>query len=143
MTMDNLVISTQTPRARVVSHIYDGHVFQRGQNRTLKLIMGVDTQTWRIKIGTFIHPRKCRNAMKCLFVSGKAVFLTVRGSLVFSLLLLLCGDVESNPGPPKDGRQAARVTWQSTLDSFSADRRTSVDSTRSPFTARSPEPPHS
>ena len=50
---------------RVVSLEYGGHVFQRGQNRTLKLIMGVDTQTWRIKIGTFIHPRKCRNAMKC------------------------------------------------------------------------------
>ena len=62
--------------------------------------MGVDIQTWRIRIGTFIHPRKCRNALKCLFVSGKAVFSIVRGCLVLSLLLLMCGDVESNPGAP-------------------------------------------
>ena len=103
--------------------------------------MGVDIQTWRI--GTFIHPRKCRNALKCLFVSGKAVFSIVRGCLVLSLLLLMCGDVESNPGPPKDVRQGARVTRQSTLDTFSADRRTSVDSTRSPFAERGHEPPQS
>ena len=47
---------------------------------------------------------------------------------------MLCGDVESNPGPPKSTRQNERVTTrQSTLESFSSDRWASIEQSRFPF----------
>ena len=68
--------------------------------------MGVNIQIWRIRIGTFIQPGKSRNTLKCLYVSGKAVFSVFRVCLLVSVLLLMCGDVESNPGPARGGHQS-------------------------------------
>ena len=95
--------------------------------------MGVDIQVWQIRIGTFIQPRKCRKDVDKLFLSRKSLFLAVRICLVLSLIML-CGDVESNPGPPKSTRQNERVTTrQSTLEAFSSDRRASIEQSRFPF----------
>ena len=71
----------------VVSLDNGGHVFQRGQNLVSKLIMGVDLQTWRIRIGTFVHPRKCRNALKCLFGSGEGCIFDCQGMFGTAILL--------------------------------------------------------
>ena len=109
--------------------------------------MGVDKQTWRLRIGTYVQPRKCRNVLNKLYVSGKAVFGFVRMTLVFSLLLMLCGDVEPNPGPSKPVRQSDRVTTRQSTLSFSADRRASVEPTGppvgSPFSGGVQERPQS
>ena len=61
------------------------------------------------------------------------------------LVLLMCGDVESNPGPARGGHQSQSqtgrpVTRQSTLESFSMDRRTSIDQPRSPLLGGGREP---
>ena len=119
-----------------------GHVFQRGQNLS---IMGVDIQVWRIRIGSFIQPRKSRNALKCLYVSGKSKFSVLRVCLRFSVRLPMCGDVESNPGPARGGHQSQSqafrpVTRQSTLESFTMDRRASIDPPRSPLLGGGREP---
>lgn len=104
--------------------------------------MGVDIQMWRFRIGNFVQPRKCRSALNKLYVSGKAVFGLVRMTLVFSLLLMLCGDVESNPGPPKQVRQSDRVATRQSTISFSADRRASVEPMRGPVGSLFPERTH-
>lgn len=71
--------------------------------------MGVDVSTYRVRIGSFVpcrQPRKSRNA-RFSFASAFArsmcprpIFLLLCS--VISLILLCCGDVESNPGPKID-----------------------------------------
>ena len=68
----------------------------------LKSKMDVDIQTWRLKIGVFVQPNKCRKDMRSIYVPGRCILTIMRIYLLFSVLVVnLSGDVELNPGPPK------------------------------------------
>ena len=81
--------------------------------------MGVDIQTWRLKIGVFVQPNKCRRTMRSIYVSGRCVLTIMRIYLLFVVLVLnLSGDVELNPGPPKGSEKPSEPrtrTRQQTL----------------------------
>lgn len=71
--------------------------------------MGVDVLTYRVRIGSFVPCRQPRNSRNARFSFASAfvrslcprpIFLLL-GSVI-SLILLCCGDVESNPGPRID-----------------------------------------
>ena len=85
--------------------------------------MGVDIQTWRLRIGLNCQPNKHRNIFRCLTVSGRGLLTIIRIYVLFSVLVInLSGDVELNPGPPRE----ARRTRQQTLSfSMPSDRRLS------------------
>ena len=62
--------------------------------------MGVTLQQWRIRIGSFVQlGPKLRFVPSMLVIRGRTLTLTLRCTLVMAILLLLCGDVEVNPGP--------------------------------------------
>lgn len=63
--------------------------------------MGVDIDTWRARVGCFIQPRKWRSSLRALHVPGFAVSVCLRLVLCLALLVILGGDLEMNPGPPK------------------------------------------
>ena len=67
--------------------------------------MGVSLAIYRMRIGCFVMPRRSRSAVKTLRVSRVVVSTTVRAVLFLSMLVLLGGDVEVNPGPPKSQKQ--------------------------------------
>ena len=71
--------------------------------------MGDDIKAWRMRIGTFSQPRKCRKDVDKLFLSRKSLFSAVRICFMLSLIMV-CGAVESNPGPLKSTHQNERVT---------------------------------
>ena len=56
--------------------------------------MGVDIVLWRVRIGTFIQPVKCRSRIPVLTVSGMSLYIR---ALLF--LLLAVYGVETNRGP--------------------------------------------
>ena len=56
--------------------------------------MGVDIVLWRVRIGTFIQPVKCRSRIPVLTVSGMSLYIR---ALLF--LLLAVYGVETNPEP--------------------------------------------
>ena len=64
--------------------------------------MGVGIQQWRVCIGRFVQPNKCVEHMNVLIVPNG---LKTRSQLTLKLvtclaaILLMCGDIESNPGP--------------------------------------------
>ena len=58
-----------------------------------------------MRIGCFVMTRRSRNAVKTLRVSRVVVSTTVRAVLFLSMLVLLGGDVEVNPGSPKSQKQ--------------------------------------
>lgn len=60
--------------------------------------MGVSVEQWRIRIGSFMMPRKCKIQVKTLKL--KYVSLSIRILLFY---LLLAEGVEANPGPQTRG----------------------------------------
>ena len=74
--------------------------------------MSVDTALWRVRIGTFSQPRKVKSRLKTLRVAWKSVSLAMR--LFLCMSLLVCGDIEANPGPKNTG-SASRSTRQTSL----------------------------
>ena len=62
----------------------------------------IDIVLWRCRVGTFIPKQKCAKTHVSVLVLGLGRNCVV-GVFLLSLLLL-CGDVESNPGPPKQSR---------------------------------------
>ncbi|KAK6182019.1 hypothetical protein SNE40_009788 [Patella caerulea] len=58
--------------------------------------MFIDIAAWRIIIG-FYHRKT--STLKCKSPIIKSSNLTLSVFVIFSMLLVLCGDVESNPGP--------------------------------------------
>ena len=61
--------------------------------------MGVDILIYRCRIGTFVMPLKCRTCIHGIRLSKGKIRLCVRALVALSLLLVVSGDVESNPGP--------------------------------------------
>ena len=67
--------------------------------------MGVDINVYRIRIGLFSMPRKCRFKLDTLCFARATVSNVLRLTLFISILLALGGDVETNPGPTRPQRQ--------------------------------------
>ena len=66
--------------------------------------MGVDIAMWRVRIGCFCQPNRSVNRLRVLTLpksTYKLCFMCVRATMCLSIMLMLCGDVEINPGPPK------------------------------------------
>lgn len=70
--------------------------------------MGIDIDQWRSKIGCF-HLKPKNKATNAWLYSNESAYLGLRRSLLFiklflciSLLLIMSGDVEVNPGPTKN-----------------------------------------
>ena len=90
--------------------------------------IGNDIQTWRLKIGVFMQPNKCRKALRSIYVSGRCILAIMRIYLLFSVLVVnLSGDVELNPGPPKPSEHRTRTRQQTLSFAGGADRRTSLE----------------
>ena len=71
---------------------------------------------WRSRIGTFTQPVCKHLKMAGIRVSKQTVTLTLRALLGCGLLLIISGDVESNPGPTGGDKQPRSVqTLQTTL----------------------------
>ena len=95
--------------------------------------MGVDIQTWRLKIGVFVQPNKCRKAMRSIYVPGRCILTIMRINLLFSVLVVnLSGDVELNPGPPKLSEPRTRTRQQALSFAGGADRRISSGTSSGP-----------
>ena len=61
--------------------------------------MGVDIEAYRARIGTFWMPCKKKNKVSELKIPSKYICAGVRLFSLFGLLLVMGGDVETNPGP--------------------------------------------
>ena len=59
-------------------------------------MMGVDLYTYRLRIGSFSQPSRCKFRMRTLSVSSNRICLCIR-VVLFVLLVAQC--VEHNPGP--------------------------------------------
>ena len=84
--------------------------------------MGVETGLWRARIGLFVQPRKCLSRAKTLCLPKGLFTMSVR--LFLFTALLTCGDIESNPGPPKypPNQPNQRQTRQTSLSFAHQDR---------------------
>lgn len=65
----------------------------------------VDIVQYRMRIGTFSMPAKHKSVFRCLRLSGRVASVCLRLVLMMTMLLVSSGDVELNPGPPKQTRQ--------------------------------------
>ncbi|XP_052249747.1 uncharacterized protein LOC127857388 [Dreissena polymorpha] len=66
--------------------------------------MGVDITTWRVRIGCFVVKQRLAKCVKMLILSKgvkKSISFIWRLSTCMAILIILCGDVERNPGPPR------------------------------------------
>ena len=89
----------------VIGLVNGGHCFGSRRKFVQILKMGVDIATYRARIGQFCMPRKTRNRLETICLCRSTVSCLLRWTLFLSLLLILGGDVETNPGPPKAQRQ--------------------------------------
>ena len=82
--------------------------------------MGVDISVYRLRIGTALMPNKSRSRMSVLCVSRNATSMCLRVLVAASLLLVVSGDIEVNPGPTQrqtvqNGQSSQVSTRQRTL----------------------------
>lgn len=94
--------------------------------------MGVDIMTYRARIGSFHMPNTSKHMVSGLHIAYKSVSCSLRLLLVVSLLIVLCGDVETNPGPnngatPISTPAAPKPTKQRQLTLAQATAATSPD----------------
>ena len=106
------------------------HVFILSRKKCENKRMGVELSIYRERIGRFCLPIKRRTGMRTLKVSGIKVRLFLRLSLFMSILLVMGGDMEMNPGPTTGTRQPRNKQKQLSLfESFSGnDSRCERDS---------------
>lgn len=70
--------------------------------------MGIDISTWRLRIGVFSQKFKVGCKFQGFKTSIGRFRLTFRLCTCLLVLLVVCGDVEENPGPPKTQRNESR-----------------------------------
>ena len=70
--------------------------------------MGIDISTWRLRIDVFRHSFKSGCKFYGLKISILRFKLTFRVCTCLLALLVVCRDVEENPGPPKNQRSENR-----------------------------------
>ena len=100
--------------------------------------MGIDTTLWRARIGLFSQPSRSKSRMSYLMINGRTISLTLRLFLMMSLLI--CGDIESNPGPwPRQQnlnrytRQTSQYFNESQNDTATANSSGNLDSSHTPM----------
>ena len=92
---------------RVVSPDQHGRVFVTRAFLYKFVNMGINIVLWRARIGCFSQPKKSVYRIKTLLIPKgvQCRFLTsVCLVTCIAAIILTCGDVESNPGPPKGSR---------------------------------------
>lgn len=88
----------------VVSLVYDRRVLcVHVLDKIMK--MGVELVIYRIRIGVFTMPRKCKYKMDKIVISNTSVSVFLRLLVGLSVVLLMGGDIEMNPGPPRQQSQ--------------------------------------
>jgi len=71
--------------------------------------MGISIELWRSKIGCFSQPKKCKTRVNVIHVQLTTGLKSgLRLVICLAAILILCGDVEQNPGPPKCSTDGAR-----------------------------------
>ena len=71
--------------------------------------MGISIEQWRSKIGCFSQPKKCKTRLPVLVVQLNTEFKNgLRLIVCLAAILILCGDVEQNPGPSECSTDGAR-----------------------------------
>jgi len=87
--------------------------------------MGISLEQWRGKIGCFNQPKKCKTRLNVLVVHlSMGLRSGLRMAICLAAILIICGDVEQNPGPPKsttDRSRRGNPTTVTVQDSASAD----------------------
>ena len=76
--------------------------------------MGISLQQWKIRVGTFVQHGPKQKFRPAMLTLGQKVFtVPLQLTLVMSLLLLLSGDIESNPGPvdTRQSKQKAKYVY--------------------------------
>ena len=81
--------------------------------------MGIGVELWRARIGLNSQPNKSVINCRTLKISGRYISFTLR--LFLLLALLTCGDIESNPGPPRQ-QPSNRNTRQTALSFAQSDK---------------------
>jgi hypothetical protein len=67
--------------------------------------MGIDTETWRGRIGCFSgHSARDKFIVPAILVRGPLVRATLPIAVLVFTLLVVAGDVERHPGPPKGAK---------------------------------------
>ncbi|KAH3855602.1 hypothetical protein DPMN_098172 [Dreissena polymorpha] len=67
--------------------------------------MGEDITTLRVRIGCFVVKQRRAKCVKVLILSKgvkKSISFIWRLSTCMAILIILCGDVERNPGPTRE-----------------------------------------
>ena len=75
-------------------------------NQNIK--MGVEICVWRAVIGMFVQPNKCRSHLNGYIIWKSWINGGLRWILSMSILLIISGDIESNPGPTGRGGRTMR-----------------------------------
>jgi len=71
--------------------------------------MGISIEQWRCKIGCFSQPNKFKTRVNVIHVHLTTGLKSgLRLVICLAAILILCGDVEQNPGPPKHSTDGAR-----------------------------------
>ena len=71
--------------------------------------MGISIEQWRCKIGCFSQPNKFKTRVNVIHVHLTTGLKSgLRLVICLAAILILCGDVEQNPGPPKSSTDGAR-----------------------------------
>ena len=104
--------------------------------------MGVSLAIYRMRFGCFVMPRRSGSAVKTLTVSRVIVSTTVRAVLFLSMLAILGGDVEVNPGPPKSQKQQT-LSFADVSVTEASSPQLSAQASNSPIYTRSTRKVHS
>ena len=67
--------------------------------------MGVDLMVYRIRVGTFLMPKRVRTSLPLLKVSKYGVSASIRVALIVAMLIVLVVDIELNPVRPEAVKQ--------------------------------------
>jgi len=71
--------------------------------------MGISIEQWRSKIGCFSQQNKSKTRLKTLVVHLNAwLKSSLRVAVCLAAILIICGDVEQNPGPSECSTDGAR-----------------------------------
>lgn len=93
--------------------------------------MGVELTVYRIRIGLFTMPKKCKHGLNKIVVSKSSMSVFLRLLVGLSVVLLMGGDVEINPGPPKRQLSQQTISFTDSPTTTSSNRNQSATARRS------------
>ena len=75
--------------------------------------MAIETDLWRARIGGFLGPKvKNRKKLQILVIGGRDHCFLKNVIIIAMIIITLCGDVETNPGPLSPRRQIQQNPYQ-------------------------------